>query len=95
MISLSPRPFKFIYIEQVLGFSSAAPRLANCPIFLGNSREHLLGMCHGEMVLEVNAEVPYGGTGGCRSYGVDAELNSVVWHGRISGVDEHRLTSFA
>ena len=50
-------------------------------------------MCHGEMVLEVNAEVPYGGTGGCRSYGVDAELNSVVWHGRISGVDEHRLTS--
>ena len=52
-----PRPFKFIYIEQVLGFSSAAPRLANCPIFLGNSREHLLGMCHGEMVLEVNAEV--------------------------------------
>ena len=55
-----PRPFKFIYIEQVLGFSSAAPRLANCPIFLGNSREHLLGMCHGEMVLEVNAEVPTG-----------------------------------
>ena len=54
---LSPRPFKFIYRASPRFFQRSVVGLANCPIFLGNSREHLLGMCHGEMVLEVNAEV--------------------------------------